>query len=81
MAELHLYEIPHRSGVATVKLSDADAEALYGDTAKKVGPAYQGEPQPVHQPDFSVEGEGPEDEPAEKKAPPARNKARSAANK
>lgn len=79
MAELFVYEIPHRNFTTTVKLSEEDAEALYGDAAKKLGAAKPAEAQPVWGPDLS-DDDG--DEPVEeKKAPPARNKARSSTSK
>ena len=77
MAELNLYEVPHRNHTAVLKLSDADAESLYGDKATKVGTAKPAEPQPVIRPSHAVD---PDDE-GEKAAAPRQNKARTAANK
>lgn len=50
MAELFVYEVPLRNGVTTMKLSEAEAEEQYGDAAKKLGSASQGEVQPVSRP-------------------------------
>lgn len=86
MAELHLYEVQHRNHIATLKLTEEDAEA-YGDLAKKVGDVKPAGPQPVQRPPWAVEVDdlgAPVDDPADdegetpaKQAPPARNKARS----
>lgn len=85
MAELHLYEVPHRNHVATLKLTEEDAEAIYGGKAKKVGDVKPASPQPVQRPPWSVEVDelgAPVDDPAEldetpaKHSAPARNKAR-----
>lgn len=70
VAELHVYEVPLPSGITTtMKLSAEDAKAQYGDQAKKVGDAKQGEPQPVSRPvhatnasDVTERPELPEDE-------------------
>lgn len=85
MAELHLYEVPHRNYTATLKLTAEDAEMIYGDRAKKVGDVEPAEPQPVQRPPWAVDadetGAVVEDaendaEVPEKRAAPARNKAR-----
>ena len=89
MAELFLYEVPHRNYTTTVKLSEADAEQFYGDEAKKVRPAAPGVVPPAPTQPWAatmdetgtvVEDEE-DDDVSEKKAPASRNKARSAANK
>ncbi len=85
MAELHLYEVPHRNYTATLKLTAEDAESIYGDAAKKVGEVKPAEPQPVARPPWSVEvddlgapveSDDKDDDAGEKRAAPARNKAR-----
>jgi hypothetical protein len=85
MAELHLYEVPHRNHIATLKLTAEDAEMIYGDRAKKVGDVEPAEPQPVQRPPWAVEvdetgapveNDENADEVPEKRAAPARNKAR-----
>jgi len=77
VAELFLYEVPHRGHTATVKLSEDEAKSVYGDDAKKLGAAKQGEVQPVTQPPYAVDVDsGDHLVTSEKKAPPARNKAR-----
>jgi hypothetical protein len=79
VADLALYEVPHRDHTMTVKLSAEDAEALYGDQAKKIGEVKKAEPQPVSKPPYAA----PVPEPgeslvtSEKKSPPPRNKTRS----
>ncbi|MBW0088237.1 hypothetical protein I4I73_03280 [Pseudonocardia sp. KRD-184] len=79
MAKLDLYEVPHRGHTATLKLSEDEAEALYGDRAKRVGPAAQVEPQPVPRPPYATDdSDDAEPVPAEKQAPAPRNKARTA---
>ncbi len=82
MAELNLYEVPHRNGTMLVKLSEDEAESVYGDLAKKIRPVAVTQPQPVATPPWAVDPDAPavEDE-AEKKAPAARNKTRSAGSK
>lgn len=85
MAELHLYEVPHRNYTAILKLTAEDAESIYGDAAKKVGEVKPAEPQPVQRPPWAVEvddlgapveGDDKDDDAGEKRAAPARNKAR-----
>ncbi len=84
MAELHLYEVPHRNHIATLKLTAEDAEMIYGDRAKKVGEVEQAEPQPVQRPPWAVDADDTgavvenveDDDAGEKRAAPARNKAR-----
>lgn len=85
MAELHEYEVPRRNSTMRVKMSEADAELLYGDRAKRVGDAQQGEVQAVRRPPYAepvpAAGESDpatSDAVAEKQAAPRRNKARSA---
>ena len=86
MAELHEYEVPRRNSTMRVKMSQEDAELIYGDQAKKVGDAKQGEVQDVRRPPWTepVPAEGESDpataEQNEKKAPARRNKAASASN-
>lgn len=78
VAELSLYEVPHRNGTITVKLSAEDAESLYGDTAKKIGDVQQAEAQPVATQPWaeSVPEPGESEVKTEaKKAPARRNKA------
>lgn len=82
MADLYLYEVPVRGHVTTMKLSAEDAEALYGDAAKRVGPAKLAEAQPVSRPPWDTgEVRDPADDSSteagvadEKKAPAPRNK-------
>jgi hypothetical protein len=86
VAELSEYEVPHRSGTMTVKLSEDDAELLYGDRAKKRGDAKQGEVQAVRRAPYAepVPAAGESDPStgdtnlvtSEKKAPAPRNKGR-----
>jgi hypothetical protein len=69
-----------------MKLTAEDAEALYGDKAKKVGDAKKAEPQPVGRPPYDTgEVKDPADQDAEKadekKAPAPKNKARAADSK
>lgn len=81
MAELSLYEVPHRNGTMRVKLSAEEAESVYGDRAKKVGDVEQAQPQPVSsQPWAEPVPEAGESEVKadQKKAPARRNKAASA---
>ncbi|HEY9413602.1 MAG TPA: hypothetical protein VIQ30_02480 [Pseudonocardia sp.] len=82
MADLSLYEVEHRNFTTTMKLSAEDAEAL---GAKKVGAVEAAEPQPVQRPPWAVEvdetgapveNDENADEVPEKRAAPARNKAR-----
>jgi hypothetical protein len=83
VAELHEYEVPARSGTRTVKMSEEDAELIYGDRAKRLGDAKQGVRPETRRPPWQepVPAEG-ESDPATgedvKKAPARRNKARSA---
>jgi len=79
VADLYTYEVPRRNGVMTVKLSEEDAELIYGDAAKRKGDANQGEVQPVRTPPWTepvpAEGESdPATSDAVKKAPVRRNK-------
>jgi hypothetical protein len=81
MAELDLYEVPHRNRTAVFKLTADEAESVYGDQAKKVGSVKPAEPQPVTRPSWAVDEDQDEAKPAsgdagEKQAAPARNKAR-----
>lgn len=76
MAELDLYDVTVRGTVTQMKLTEYDAATLDG---KKVGSVKGAEPQPVTHPPYAE----PVPEPGEslvrsgeKKAPPARNKAR-----
>jgi hypothetical protein len=84
VAELHEYEVPRRNSTMRVKMSQEDAELIYGDQAKRVGDARQGEVQDVRRPPWTepVPAEGESDpktgERDEKKAPARRNKAASA---
>ena len=83
MAELHEYEVPRRNSTMRVKMSQEDAELIYGDQAKRVGEAKQGEVQDVRRPPWTepVPAEGESDPAtAEKKAPARRNKAAVAPN-
>lgn len=81
MADLSLYEVEHRNFTTTMKLSAEDAEAL---GAKKVGAVAQAEPQPVTRPSWAVDADetgalvenDDKDDAGEKRAAPARNKAR-----
>jgi len=87
VAELFEYEVPRRNSTMRVKLSEEDAELLYGDQAKRVGDVKQGEVQDVRRPPWTepVPAEGESDPKtgenlvtsgsAEKKAPVRRNKA------
>lgn len=75
MADLHLYEVPHRNHTATLRLSEEDAKALYGDKAKKVGSVAETKPEPVAVPSHAVDPESDE-----KAAAAPRNKSRSAAS-
>lgn len=89
MADLYLYEVPHRGHKTVVKLSEEEAKALYGDNAKKVGPARKAEAQPVARPPWdSGEVRDPADDSSteagvagEKRAAAPKNKARGAENK
>jgi len=77
VAELHEYEVPRRNGVMTVKMSEEDAELIYGDRAKRKGTARQGEVQAPPSPPWTEPVPAPgESDPAtgEKKAPARRNK-------
>jgi hypothetical protein len=86
VADLHVYEVPVRGHKTTMKLSEEDAKALYGDDAKRVGEAKKAEPQPVTRPPYDTgEVKDPADqddakkaEPESKKAPAPQNKARKA---
>jgi hypothetical protein len=78
VADLSLYEVEHRNFTTTMKLSVEDAEAL---GAKKVGEVQEAEPQPVTRPSWAVDADetgavAEGDEVPEKRAAPARNKAR-----
>lgn len=80
MADLSLYEVEHRNFTTTMKLSEEDA-AAYGDRAKKVGDVAQAEPQPVTRPSWAADADEngavvEDDDAGEKRAAPARNKAR-----
>lgn len=83
MAELSLYDVPHRNSTMRVKLSAEDAELIYGDQAKKIGEVDPAQAQPVSRPPYEqrVPAAG-ESDPSTgdevKKAPVRRNKARSA---
>jgi hypothetical protein len=88
VAELYLYEVPHRNFTTTVKLSEEDAEMIYGDEARKIRPCAPGVVPPTPtQPwaetpaDEADEADEDADEPAEKKAPATRNKSRSSSAK
>lgn len=87
MAELYLYEVPHRNFITTVKLSEEDAEMIYGDAARKIRPCDPGvvPPTPTQPWAETPADEDADDaeqaEPAEKKAPAARNKSRSSSAK
>lgn len=81
MAELNLYEVPHRNGTMLVKLSEDEADSVYGDLAKKIRPIAPATPQPVTTPPWAEDVDSDEDEPGEKKAPAPRNKTRSATSK
>jgi len=93
VADLGIYEVPHRNHTATVKLSAEEAKELYGDAAKKVGDVKKAEPQPVTRPPWDS---GDVKDPADdeklvssrhargedaKKAPSPHNKSRAADNK
>lgn len=85
MAELSEYEVPRRNSTMRVKMSAEDAELLYGDRAKKVGDAKQGEVQDVRRPPYAEPVPAPsESDPAtadegdQKRAAPRQNKARTA---
>lgn len=87
MADLALYEVAVRGHKTTMKLSADDAERHGG---KKVGEVKKAEPQPVTRPSYANDSSAVESEATpsqaeveadEKKAPPARNKARTAASK
>lgn len=82
MADLDMYDVTVRGLTTQMKLS-ADDAAGFGDAAKKVGKVKPAEAQPAPTQPWAAEvdesGAVVEsgDEPvAEKKAPPARNKAR-----
>lgn len=48
------YEVPSRNhSTMVVKLTPEEAEALYGDSAKRVGDARQAQPQPVGVPPYA----------------------------
>lgn len=89
MADLALYDVTVRGHVTQMKLTAEHAEEL---GATKVGEVKEAFPQPVPRPPWAVEvddlgaeldddDEDDQDEEPVKKAPPARNKARSAQNK
>ena len=83
MAELHEYEVPRRHSTMRVKMSEEDAELIYGDAAKRVGDAQQGVRPETRRPPWQervpAEGESdPKTGEDVKKAPARRNKARSA---
>lgn len=79
MAELFLYEVPHRNYTTIMKLSADDAEQLYGDEAKQIRPAAPAVVPPTPTQPWAVDPDAPDA--GEKKAPPTRNKARSAGSK
>lgn len=83
MAELNLYEVPHRNGSMLVKLSEEEAELVYGDLAKKVRPCQPATVQEVPTPPWAADPEDAagDEEAGEKKSPAPANKARSARNK
>jgi len=80
VADLFLYEVPHRGYTATLKLTEEDAEMMYGAAARKIRPCRPGVvPPPQTQPWGQQDAEAPVEapEPEEKKAPAPRNKSRS----
>lgn len=79
MADLSLYEVTHRNFTTTMKLSEEDAESL---GATKVGDVETAQPQPVTRPPYAVDEDADEKlVTSEKRAPAARNKARSGDDK
>lgn len=85
MADLFLYEVPHRNSTTIMKLSADDAEQIYGDEARKIRPAAPAVVPPTPTQPWAVDPDAPEaggdGGDGEKKAPPTRNKARSASSK
>ena len=88
MAELFLYEVPHRNYTTIMKLSADDAEQLYGDEAKQIRPAAPAVVPPTPTQPWAVDPDAPAEGEADggsetgaKKASPTRNKASSASSK
>lgn len=82
MAEKALYEVPHRNSTMVVKLTAEEAQALYGDDAKRVGDVKKAEPQPVGTPPYAEPVPAPGESAVADEEPEApKPKARTAANK
>ena len=76
MADLNMYDVDLGGFQTQMKLTEEDAEQIYGDRASKVGSLDTVEAVPV------FHGNVPDtDESGEKKAPAPANKSRSASNK